>query len=190
MTAAATEGPIADGGQERRIIVMIGAPGAGKGTQAERLSGLLGLPHVSTGKLFRAAVRSDDALGAKVRSFVESGSLVPDDIAVKVVDSRVHEADAVDGAILDGFPRTRHQAVALDEMLARAGDKVTAALYVEVATEELVNRLAGRRICTVEDQHVYHIVAMPPKKAGVCDIDGAPLRQRPDRSTRNAAQAS
>lgn len=169
-----------EGGQERRIIVMIGAPGAGKGTQAERLSEILGLPHVSTGKLFRAAVRSDDELGAQVRTYVEAGSLVPDEIAVRVVDSRVHQADAAAGAILDGFPRTRHQAVALDEMLSRAGDIVAAALYVEVSTDNLVDRLAGRRICTLDDQHVYHIVAMPPREEGICDVDGAPLRQRDD----------
>jgi len=180
VTASATEGPITEGDQGRRIIVMIGAPGAGKGTQAERLSEILGLPHVSTGKLFRAAVRSDGDLGTQVRSYVEAGSLVPDEIAVRVVDHRVHEPDAAAGAILDGFPRTRHQAVALDEMLARTGDIVAAALYVEVTTDKLVDRLAGRRICTLDDQHVYHVVAMPPRREGTCDIDGAPLRQRPD----------
>ena len=180
MTASATAGPTHEADQHRRVIVMIGAPGAGKGTQAERLSEVLGLPHVSTGKLFRAAVRSEGELGREVRDFVAAGALVPDEIAVRVLDGRVHEADAAAGAILDGFPRTRQQAVALDEMLARADDKVVAALYVEVTTDELINRLAGRRICTLDDQHVYHVVAMPPKEEGICDIDGAPLRQRDD----------
>lgn len=180
MTTSATEGPVTKGGQERRIIVMIGAPGAGKGTQAERLSGRLGLPHVSTGKLFRSAVRNENEIGAQVRAYVEAGSLVPDEVAVKVVDDRLHEVDAGAGAILDGFPRTRNQAVALDEMLARADDRVCAALYVEVATEDLVARLTGRRVCTIDDQHVYHIVTVPPRQDGICDIEGAPLRQRED----------
>ena len=165
---------------DRRIIVMIGAPGAGKGTQAERLAEALGLPHISTGELFREALHSDDALGAKVRKYVESGGLVPDDIVVAVVEKRLQQADAAEGAILDGFPRTVAQAVALDEMLSRRGTGVCAALYVEVSPALLMERLTGRRICTADDQHVYHVVARPPRKEGICDIDGAELYQRED----------
>ena len=180
MTSTAAEGPAARAGEDRRIIVMIGAPGAGKGTQAERLARVLDLPHVSTGKLFRAAVSSEQPLGAQVRSYVESGSLVPDDVAVEVVEQRLQESDAEGGAILDGFPRTRAQAVALDGLLARSGAAVTAALYVEVGIDVLMERMTGRRICSVDDQHVYHVSARPPREAGVCDIDGAELRQRND----------
>lgn len=165
---------------DRRIIVMIGAPGAGKGTQAERLAAALGLPHISTGELFREALHSRDALGARVRKHVESGGLVPDEIVVAVVEKRLRQADAAAGAILDGFPRTVAQAVALDEMLARSGSSVCAALYVEVAPELLMERLTGRRICTVDDQHVYHVVARPPRKEGLCDLCGAELYQRDD----------
>lgn len=180
MTSTAAEGPVAQGGEERRIIVMIGAPGAGKGTQAARLAATLGLPHVSTGKLFRDAVHSQQPLGTQVRSYVESGSLVPDDVTVDMVEQRLRQRDARDGAILDGFPRTRAQAVAFDELLAKTGARVAAALYVEVPTEELMARLTGRRICTLDDQHVYHIVARPPKITGRCDLDGARLEQRHD----------
>ena len=180
MTSTAATDPAARTGGDRRIIVMIGAPGAGKGTQAERLAAELGLPHISTGELFREALRSDDPLGDKVRSYVESGALVPDGVVVEVVDHRLHESDADEGVILDGFPRTCAQASALDEMLARSDAAVTATLYVEVAPELLLERLTGRRICSVDDQHVYHVVAMPPRKEGICDIDGAALFQRQD----------
>jgi adenylate kinase len=165
---------------DRRIIVMIGAPGAGKGTQAERLAAALGLPHISTGELFREAVASRDALGAKVRKHVEAGGLVPDEIVVAVVEKRLKQADAAPGVILDGFPRTVAQAVALDEMLSRSGTSVCAALYVEVAPGLLLERLSGRRICTADDQHVYHVTARPPRKEGICDLCGVELYQRAD----------
>jgi adenylate kinase len=161
---------------------MLGAPGAGKGTQAEHLAAALSLPHISTGELFRAALRSDDPIGAKVRKYVESGGLVPDAIVVEIVARRLAQADAAQGVILDGFPRTVAQAVALDEMLAGSGTSVCAVLYVEVAAELLTARLTGRRICTLDDQHVYHVVARPPRTEGLCDIDGAELYQRQDDS--------
>jgi adenylate kinase len=167
---------------DRRIIVMIGAPGAGKGTQAERLAAELDLPHISTGELFREALAANDPLGDKVRSYVESGSLVPDNVVVEVVEQRLAEHDADRGVILDGFPRTCAQATALDLMLERSGTVATAALYVEVNPDLLLERLTGRRICTKDDQHVYHVVAMPPKQEGICDIDGAELYQRADDS--------
>ena len=169
-------------GGDRRIIVMMGAPGAGKGTQAERLAEALGLPHVSTGELFRERLSDDTPLGKKIRRTVESGGLVADDIVVAMVEERLSEKDAAAGVILDGFPRTVAQAEALDRMLKRRGDAVTAVPYIEVAPELLLERLTGRRICTKDDQHVYHVDAMPPTKQGICDIDGAELYQREDDS--------
>jgi adenylate kinase len=159
---------------------MIGAPGAGKGTQAQRLSAALGLGHVSTGELFRGAVREGNSLGAEVRRYVERGRLVPDDLTTRVVGQRLREPDVAAGAILDGYPRTRDQAEALDELLARGHDRVAAALYVEVDQDELVRRLSGRRVCSRDDQHVYHLESHPPARPGVCDVDGARLIQRPD----------
>jgi adenylate kinase len=164
----------------RRIIVMMGAPGAGKGTQAESLAATLGLPHISTGELFREAVSSDEPLGVRVRRYVESGALVPDDIVVEIVEQRLAREDASEGAILDGFPRTVAQARALDRLLARQGTTVAAALYVEVAAELLMERLTGRRVCSVDDQHVYHVTARPPLRDGLCDTCGAELYQRED----------
>jgi adenylate kinase len=167
---------------ERRIILMLGAPGAGKGTQAERLAETLDLPHVSTGELFRHAVSSDDPLGARVRRYVQSGALVPDEIVVEIVERRLGQPDAAAGVILDGFPRTVAQAEALDAMLARQGTAVGAALYVEVASELLLERLTGRRICSADDQHVYHVTARPPLREGICDVCSVELYQREDDS--------
>jgi adenylate kinase len=164
----------------RRIILMIGAPGAGKGTQAERLAATLGLPHISTGELFREAVGSAGPLGARVRRYVESGALVPDDIVVEMVEERLSQPNARAGAILDGFPRTLAQARAFDELLSRQGTAVCAALYVEVRADLLLDRVTGRRVCSADDQHVYHVTARPPQQEGVCDICGSPLYQRED----------
>jgi adenylate kinase len=182
VTSQAVADPAARNGGTRRIIVMMGAPGAGKGTQAERLAEALELPHISTGELFRAMLKSDSPLGQKVRGYVESGGLVPDDIVVAMVEDRLDEDDATNGVILDGFPRTVAQAEALDRMLEQAGTAVSAVPYIEVAQELLLERLTGRRICTKDDQHVYHVLGMPPQKEGVCDIDGAELYQRVDDS--------
>ncbi len=182
MTSAAAADQVARTEGDRRIIVMIGAPGAGKGTQAERLAAELNLPHISTGELFREALAANDPLGDKVRSYLESGSLVPDSVVVEVVEQRLAEHDADRGVILDGFPRTCAQATALDRMLEGSGTAATAALYVEVNPDLLLERLTGRRICTKDDQHVYHVVAMPPRQEGICDIDGAALYQRADDS--------
>ena len=161
---------------------MMGAPGAGKGTQAERLAEELDLPHVSTGELFRAMLKSDSPLARKLRRYVESGGLVPDDIVVSMVEDRLRQEDAARGVILDGFPRTLAQAEALDKMLQRAGTAVCAVPYIEVPGELLLERLSGRRICTLDDQHVYHVHAMPSHTEGICDIDGAELYQRVDDS--------
>ena len=182
MTSEAVAGTAARDGGSRRIIVMMGAPGAGKGTQAERLAEALDLPHVSTGELFRAMRKSDTPLAKKVRDMMDAGELVPDDIVVAMVDDRLTWNDAAKGVILDGFPRTVAQAEALDRMLTRIGSSVFAVPYIEVPQELLLARLTGRRICTKDDQHVYHAMALPPKREGVCDIDGAELFQRSDDS--------
>jgi adenylate kinase len=162
------------------VFVMVGAPGAGKGTQAALLAERLGIPHVASGDLFRDNIKRGTALGKKVKGYLESGTLVPDALTVQMISDRLAEPDAAQGAILDGFPRTRPQAEALDAMLAKMGGEVAAALYVDVARDELLRRLSGRWICTVAADHVYHASARPPKLTGVCDIDGAPLYQRDD----------
>src|SRR5262245_36762922 len=164
----------------RRIFVMLGPPGAGKGTQAARLSEELGLPAVSSGDLFRAAVREKTELGEEVRRYTDRGQLVPDAVTIRIVADRLAQPDAAAGVILDGFPRTRPQAEALDRLLAKQGAKVTNALYIEVDAPEVVKRLSGRRVCTGPAQHVYHLDALPPRVPGICDIDGTPLDLRPD----------
>jgi adenylate kinase len=161
------------------ILVMVGAPGAGKGTQAQILSGRLGIPHVASGELFRAAVLSGSRLGATVRGYLEGGTLVPDRVATTVVLERLRGPDAAAGAILDGFPRTRPQASALDVALARVGQRVAQALYVGVREAELRRRLSGRWLCRASG-HSYHVIDRPPRRPGICDIDGSELYQRPD----------
>lgn len=159
---------------------MVGAPGAGKGTQAALLGDRLDVPHVASGDLFRDNIKRGTALGKKVKSYIDSGALVPDSVTVQMIADRLGHADATGGAILDGFPRTRPQAEALDKMADRLGGRVAAALYIDVSRPELLRRLSGRWTCTVSPDHVYHAVARPPKVAGVCDIDGEPLDQRED----------
>ena len=159
---------------------MVGAPGAGKGTQAALLSERMGIPHIASGDLFRDNVKRETPLGKKVKKYLDAGSLVPDEATVAMIADRLSESDAREGAILDGFPRTRPQAEALDRMLHKKGGQVAAALYIDVDREELIRRLSGRRLCTKAADHVYHEITRPPKKSGVCDIDGAPLYQRDD----------
>jgi adenylate kinase len=159
---------------------MVGGPGAGKGTQAALLAGRLGLLHVASGDLFRDNIQRQTSLGKKVKSYLDRGALVPDELAVQMIDDRLGKADAAEGVILHGFPRTRAQAEALDKMLAKRGAHVDQALFVDLDRDEVVRRLSGRWICSVTPDHVYHAVARPPKIAGKCDIDGAPLIQRDD----------
>lgn len=163
-----------------RILVMLGAPGAGKGTQAQLLAARLGLPHVSTGDLFRAALRDQTALGDEVRPYLERGALVPDEVTMDVIGARLAAADAQHGVILDGFPRTRPQAEALDRLVGARGGQVAGALYIEVDTDQLVRRLAGRRVCTAAAAHLYHLESRPPRVPDICDVDGTPLEQRRD----------
>jgi adenylate kinase len=162
------------------VWVLIGAPGAGKGTQARLLSERLGLPHVASGDLFRQHVRDKSPLGRAAQRYMDAGSLVPDEITVDMVEQRLSEPDAAGGAILDGFPRTRAQAEALDVLLARHGGRVAGALYLDVAPEMLLRRLSGRWICRASEDHLYHELTQQPRQPGVCDIDGSPLYQRPD----------
>ena len=162
-----------------RVVVLLGAPGAGKGTQAEILRNRLGIPHVATGELFRAAVGEGSPLGREARRYMERGQLVPDDITIGMVLDRLAEPDAAAGAILDGFPRTAAQATALDRALADRGSRVEQALHIDVAAEELIRRLSGRWICASAG-HVYHQTVNPPRVPGRCDLDGSELIQRAD----------
>ncbi len=158
---------------------MIGAPGAGKGTQASILAERLGLLHLASGDLFREAVRADTRLGREAKRYISRGALVPDPLVIGMIEERLDRPDARAGVILDGFPRTRAQAEALDLSLAQRGSQVDAALYVGVSEEELLRRLSGRWLCR-EAGHPYHVVSLPPKVEGICDIDGSELYQRED----------
>lgn len=158
---------------------MVGAPGAGKGTQAERLASRLRLPHVSSGELFRTELREGTDLGREAQQYMERGALVPDELTTRMIGARLSRDDAAQGAILDGYPRTRPQAVALDALLALRDEAVTAAMYVRVATEVLERRLSGRWLCRAAD-HVYHELTRPPLVPGLCDVDMSELYQRSD----------
>jgi adenylate kinase len=161
------------------VIVLLGAPGAGKGTQAPVLSERLGIPILASGDLLRAAVAAGTPLGRVAERYMSRGQLVPDETIVGVFLDRLEQPDARVGAILDGFPRTRIQAEALDRVLAEAGRRVDRAIYIDVAVEDLVRRMANRRICTANG-HVYNLTSNPPRVDSVCDIDGSEIIQRPD----------
>jgi adenylate kinase len=161
------------------VIVLLGAPGAGKGTQAELLHRRLGIPHIATGDLFREAYRQGTSIGREARRYMDRGQLVPDDITIRMLLERLDQPDAKGGAVLDGFPRTSAQAKALDEALAERGSRVDRALLIDVPGEDLVRRMAGRLICEASG-HVYHETANPPRVPGICDIDGSKLVQRAD----------
>jgi len=162
-----------------RILVLLGAPGAGKGTQATILAQRLGLPHVATGDLFRAAARAGTALGREAQRYMERGELVPDAITVDMLIERIDRPDAREGVILDGFPRSRTQAEALEAALLARGVQVERALLVDVPAEDLVGRLSGRWVCRLAG-HPFHVVINPPRIPGICDVDGSPLEQRED----------
>jgi adenylate kinase len=161
------------------VLVLLGAPGAGKGTQAGVLSEKLGIPHVATGDLFRAAVRDATPIGLEARRFMERGQLVPDDITIRMLLDRLAKPDAAKGAILDGFPRNGAQARALDTALGEGDGRVDRAVLIEVPDDELIRRMSGRRVCQ-DSGHVYNESTNPPKQPGICDIDGSPLIQRED----------
>jgi adenylate kinase len=162
-----------------RLLVLLGAPGAGKGTQAPVLSAELGLPTVATGELFRAEARAGTPLGLEARGYMERGELVPDEVTVRLLLDRLDRRDARNGAILDGFPRTRSQAESLDAALAERGGGIDAALLIEVPDEELVRRMSGRWICEAQG-HPYNVDTNPPREPGRCDIDASALIQRAD----------
>lgn len=161
------------------FLVLLGAPGAGKGTQAPILADRLGLPHVATGDLFRSAVHEGSAVGLEARRYMERGQLVPDSITVKMLLERLAQPDAAGGAILDGFPRNLAQAEILATALAERGSGVGVALEIDVPEAELVRRLSGRWICQANG-HVYNESSHPPRVAGLCDLDSSPLIQRED----------
>jgi adenylate kinase len=161
------------------VVVLLGAPGAGKGTQAPVLAQALGVPILASGDLLRAAAAAGTPLGREADRYMSRGQLVPDDTMVRVFLDRLEKPDARDGAILDGFPRTRVQAVALDRALAEAGRRVDRAIFIDVETEDLVRRMSNRRICTANG-HVYNLSSNPPRTDEICDLDGSPLVQRPD----------
>jgi adenylate kinase len=162
-----------------RVVVLLGAPGAGKGTQAQILSERLGLAHVATGDLFRAAVRDETPLGLVAKGYMDRGELVPDAVTIEMLLERLARSDAAAGILLDGFPRNIAQAEVLDKALAEAGGRVDVAPYIEVPEADLVARLGGRWICRAGG-HPYHEQTRPPQKPGVCDLDGSELYQRTD----------
>jgi adenylate kinase len=161
-------------------LILLGPPGAGKGTQAERLREDFGLPHISTGDILRAQAAQGTALGKEAQRYMDAGELVPDDVIVSMIRDRINTGDARDGFLLDGFPRNVKQADALAQALGELDRRLTAALLIDVPDDELVRRLAGRRVCVKNPSHIYHVEFDPPKHEGVCDQDGSRLIQRED----------
>jgi adenylate kinase len=161
-------------------LILLGPPGAGKGTQAERLREDFALPHVSTGDMLRAEVKAGSDLGNEAKRFMDAGDLVPDEVIIGMITKRVGADDAREGFLLDGFPRNAEQADALANALEQLGRRLTAALLIAVPDDELVRRLAGRRVCVKNPSHIYHVEFDPPKHEDVCDQDGSRLMQRDD----------
>lgn len=160
-------------------IVMLGAPGAGKGTQAKMIAEKYGIPHVSTGDIFRANIKNGTALGMEAKTYMDQGRLVPDELTVKILLDRVAQPDCANGYVLDGFPRTIPQAEVLDEALQEQGEKLDWAVNVDVPDENIVRRMSGRRAC-LKCGATYHIEHIPPKKEGVCDVCEGELVLRDD----------
>jgi adenylate kinase len=160
-------------------LVLVGPPGAGKGTQAQFIAQHLGVPQISTGDIFRANVSQGTPLGLEAKAYMDRGDLVPDDVTVNMVRDRLAEEDAKEGFLLDGFPRTVPQAQTLDDMLADTGFKLDVVLELVVDDDEVIRRLSGRRTCRTCN-HIWHVDFDPPATAGVCDIDGGELYQRDD----------
>ena len=166
-------------------IILLGPQGSGKGTQSERVRARMNLASIATGELFRSAIKGETDLGQRIKAIYDRGELVPDDITVALVEERLNsqaqqgpQSDLA-GALYDGFPRTAAQAQALDEMLARRGEEISVAIAIDVPRAALIERLSGRRVCSVCG-HVYNVVSDPPRQPGVCDVDGGALIQRAD----------
>ena len=162
-----------------KYIVLLGPPGVGKGTQAEIIAKSTGLPHISSGDLFRENIKNDTELGKSAQSFMNKGELVPDDVTIGMIRDRLSRPDCKDGALLDGFPRTTVQAEALEKLLAEFGGKVSFVPYITASAATLVERLSGRWTCKAQG-HIFNEKSNPPKKPGVCDLDGSELYQRDD----------
>jgi adenylate kinase len=160
-------------------ILFMGPPGAGKGTQAERIVEQFGIPHISTGDAFRLAIKQGTPIGKKAKEYIDQGLLVPDEVTNGIVRERLAEPDCVNGFLLDGFPRTIAQAEALDGMLAEMDRKIDHVINLKVESSFLLTRITGRRICKTCGS-TYHVVFNPPKQEGICDKDGGELYQRPD----------
>ncbi|WP_210492023.1 adenylate kinase [Patulibacter sp. SYSU D01012] len=159
-------------------LILLGPPGAGKGTQGERLTADGGLEYVVTGNILRAAVKEGTELGVQAKAYMDAGDLVPDELVIGLILERVRSEEAHDGFVLDGFPRNVAQGEALDAALAELGRDLTGVLYFDVPDEEIVRRLSGRRVS--QTGRIYHVEFDPPKADGVCDVDGSPLIQRDD----------
>ena len=160
-------------------IIMLGAPGAGKGTQAKRIAEKYGIPHISTGDIFRANIKEGTELGLKAKEYMDQGLLVPDEVTIGMLLDRIHQADCKNGYVLDGFPRTIPQAESLNKALADMGEAIDFAIDVDVPDENIVNRMGGRRAC-VGCGATYHLAYAPTKKEGICDTCGAELILRDD----------
>lgn len=160
-------------------LILMGLPGAGKGTQAEKIVEKYDIPHISTGDMFRLAIKEGTELGQKAKSFMDEGALVPDEVTIGIVKERLSKADCKKGFLLDGFPRTLQQAEALDELLNSMNRSLDYVIHVNVEQDELIERLTGRRICPTCGT-TYHVSFNPPKEEGICDKDGSTLIQRED----------
>ncbi|CDR07710.1 adenylate kinase [Streptomyces iranensis] len=163
-------------------IVLVGPPGAGKGTQAAYLAEKLSIPHISTGDLFRANISQGTPLGKQAQEYMRAGQLVPDEVTIGMAEDRLDQEDAQPGFLLDGFPRNQIQAEALDTYLGQRGVSLDAVLDLEVPESEVIKRIAGRRTCRNDSSHTFHVEYKPPKAQGVCDVCGGELYQREDDS--------
>ena len=163
------------------VLIMLGAPGTGKGTVASKLSEKMGIPQVSTGDIFRKAIAEKTPVGIEAEKYISKGMLVPDDVTIKIVEERLKDEDVQNGLILDGFPRTIEQAEVLDKMLEKNNKTITLAINLETSEEEIIDRIVNRRVCSNQEcKTVYNIKLNPPKQDGICDKCGSELKQRKD----------